>query len=415
MERRSKPDDRVCRVYARSPDIRARRKRLLGSCRYFIDNALTLPSEPCQSDDATPLLSARRCRPRLRGAAARHARLPAPRSPLPRPRARGDVIDVVPGMNNLTIVFDALATTAESLTPALRDAWGDGRRRARGRPRGRDPGRIRRRRRPRSAGRRRAYRPVGRQSSRATRPAPTSCSSSASSRASRISAGPTPLLHAAPRARLEVPAGSSASAARRRASTRPRRGGWQLIGRTSHVLFDRRGRNRRCCCPATAYASPLPESTHDDPEHRTGHHRSGAGRTAVHRAGSRAPRARHLGVAQGGALDGLALEVGNRLVGNRPDAAAVEITIGPAAFRFTRARPALRSPAPSSVRRSTASAYIHGGACRSRPGRHFSARREARDARLPVHRRRHRRAADARLAQHRSRVALRRPRRPRAA
>lgn len=47
--------------------------------------------------------------------------------------------------------------------------------------------------------------------------------------------------------------------------------------------------------------------------------------------------ARHLGVAQGGALDGLALEVGNRLVGNRPDAAAVEITIGPAAFRFPRA------------------------------------------------------------------------------
>ncbi|MBR7976666.1 biotin-dependent carboxyltransferase family protein, partial [Burkholderia vietnamiensis] len=46
---------------------------------------------------------------------------------------------------------------------------------------------------------------------------------------------------------------------------------------------------------------------------------------------------RHLGVAQGGALDGLALEVGNRLVGNRPDAAAVEITIGPAVFRFTRA------------------------------------------------------------------------------
>ncbi|MBN3792333.1 biotin-dependent carboxyltransferase family protein, partial [Burkholderia sp. Ac-20353] len=46
--------------------------------------------------------------------------------------------------------------------------------------------------------------------------------------------------------------------------------------------------------------------------------------------------ARHLGVAQGGALDSLALEVGNRLVGNRADAAAVEITFGPAAFRFTR-------------------------------------------------------------------------------
>ncbi|CAB3764155.1 allophanate hydrolase [Burkholderia sp. MSh2] len=38
-------------------------------------------------------------------------------------RAWPDVFDVVPGMNNLTIVFDPLATTAESLTPALRDAW----------------------------------------------------------------------------------------------------------------------------------------------------------------------------------------------------------------------------------------------------------------------------------------------------
>ncbi|MCA8036391.1 5-oxoprolinase subunit PxpB [Burkholderia arboris] len=38
-------------------------------------------------------------------------------------RAWPDVIDVVPGMNNLTIVFDALAATADSLTPALRDAW----------------------------------------------------------------------------------------------------------------------------------------------------------------------------------------------------------------------------------------------------------------------------------------------------
>ncbi|WP_323119582.1 5-oxoprolinase subunit C family protein [Burkholderia alba] len=46
---------------------------------------------------------------------------------------------------------------------------------------------------------------------------------------------------------------------------------------------------------------------------------------------------RHLGVAQGGALDTLALEVGNRLVGNRPDAAAVEITFGPASFHFPRA------------------------------------------------------------------------------
>jgi 5-oxoprolinase (ATP-hydrolysing) subunit C len=46
---------------------------------------------------------------------------------------------------------------------------------------------------------------------------------------------------------------------------------------------------------------------------------------------------RHLGVALGGALDRLALEVGNRLVGNRPDAAGLEVTFGPTVLRFPRA------------------------------------------------------------------------------
>jgi biotin-dependent carboxylase-like uncharacterized protein len=49
------------------------------------------------------------------------------------------------------------------------------------------------------------------------------------------------------------------------------------------------------------------------------------------------PGYRHLGVATGGALDALSLEVGNRLVGNRPDAAGLEITFGPVALRFARA------------------------------------------------------------------------------
>jgi biotin-dependent carboxylase-like uncharacterized protein len=44
---------------------------------------------------------------------------------------------------------------------------------------------------------------------------------------------------------------------------------------------------------------------------------------------------RHLGIATGGALDTLALEVGNRLVGNPPQAAGLEITMGPAILRFT--------------------------------------------------------------------------------
>jgi biotin-dependent carboxylase-like uncharacterized protein len=46
---------------------------------------------------------------------------------------------------------------------------------------------------------------------------------------------------------------------------------------------------------------------------------------------------RHLGVARGGALDRLALQVGNRLVGNAPEAAGLEITFGPVVLRFARA------------------------------------------------------------------------------
>ncbi|HWX12739.1 MAG TPA: allophanate hydrolase, partial [Trinickia sp.] len=41
------------------------------------------------------------------------------------------------------------------------------------------------------------------------------------------------------------------------------------------------------------------------------------------------PGYRHLGIATAGALDTLALEVGNRLVGNAPQAAAIEVTMGP--------------------------------------------------------------------------------------
>ena len=46
---------------------------------------------------------------------------------------------------------------------------------------------------------------------------------------------------------------------------------------------------------------------------------------------------RHLGVALAGAMDPLSIEIGNRLVGNPPDAAALEITMGPVVLRFTRA------------------------------------------------------------------------------
>jgi biotin-dependent carboxylase-like uncharacterized protein len=49
------------------------------------------------------------------------------------------------------------------------------------------------------------------------------------------------------------------------------------------------------------------------------------------------PGYRHLGIPTAGALDALSLEVGNRLVGNAPQAAAIEVTMGPTALRFTRA------------------------------------------------------------------------------
>lgn len=49
------------------------------------------------------------------------------------------------------------------------------------------------------------------------------------------------------------------------------------------------------------------------------------------------PGYRHLGVSSGGALDALSLEVGNRIVGNRPDAAGIEVTFGPTVLRFKHA------------------------------------------------------------------------------
>ncbi|NLA19656.1 carboxyltransferase domain-containing protein, partial [Burkholderia cepacia] len=74
-----------------------------------------MPSEPCQSDDATRIYPL--------GDAALVCEVPPPatldcqrRVCAEESRAWPDVVDVVPGMNNLTIVFDALATTAESLT-----------------------------------------------------------------------------------------------------------------------------------------------------------------------------------------------------------------------------------------------------------------------------------------------------------
>lgn len=140
-------------------------------------------------------------------------------------RAWPDVIDVVPGMNNLTIVFDALAATAESLTPALRDAWetadvehAEGREVEipveYGGTAGPDL--------PAVAAHTglSADEVVARHAG-----ANTSCSSSASSRASRISAAS--MRHctrrAARRRAWKCRPARSASAVRRRASIRPRR------------------------------------------------------------------------------------------------------------------------------------------------------------------------------------------------
>jgi 5-oxoprolinase (ATP-hydrolysing) subunit C len=46
---------------------------------------------------------------------------------------------------------------------------------------------------------------------------------------------------------------------------------------------------------------------------------------------------RHLGVGLAGALDPLSFEIANRLVGNPPDAAGLEITMGPVTLRFNQA------------------------------------------------------------------------------
>ena len=45
---------------------------------------------------------------------------------------------------------------------------------------------------------------------------------------------------------------------------------------------------------------------------------------------------RHLGIAQAGALDMPALYRANSLLGNDPDAAGLEITLGPVSVRFGR-------------------------------------------------------------------------------
>ncbi len=46
---------------------------------------------------------------------------------------------------------------------------------------------------------------------------------------------------------------------------------------------------------------------------------------------------RHLGVSSGGALDALSLEIGNRIVGNKPDTAGIEVAFGPTVLRFKHA------------------------------------------------------------------------------
>jgi len=45
----------------------------------------------------------------------------------------------------------------------------------------------------------------------------------------------------------------------------------------------------------------------------------------------------HLGVPRGGALDAEAAALANRIVGNEPEAAVLEVTLGRLAFRLDRA------------------------------------------------------------------------------
>ena len=154
-------------------------------------------------------------------------------------------------------------------------------------------------------------------------------------------------LHVPRRAtpRTRVPAGSVGLAGPYAgAYPRPSPGGWQLVGRTDAVLFDV-DRDDAGAAPArrpgAVPGGGLTCSTVLAP-----------GPLATVQDGGRAGWA-SIGVPRSGAADRGSADLANRLVGNRPDAAVVEVTAGGLRLRAERTVlvAVTGAPAPLSVRR----------------------------------------------------------------
>jgi KipI family sensor histidine kinase inhibitor len=137
--------------------------------------------------------------------------------------------------------------------------------------------------------------------------------------------------------RTRVPAGAVGLAAGfTGAYPRPTPGGWRLVGTTAAPLFDPASASPVLLAPGTQVrfrevdaVSPRPSaaSSPPDPAHDSGFRVLAAGPQAPVQDLGR-PGVASLGVATSGALDREALRLGNRLVGNRGDAAGIEVVLG---------------------------------------------------------------------------------------
>ncbi|MDN8548082.1 carboxyltransferase domain-containing protein [Microbacterium sp. NM3R9] len=137
--------------------------------------------------------------------------------------------------------------------------------------------------------------------------------------------------------RTRVPAGSVALAgAFSGAYPRDTPGGWQLIGTTDAVLFDPDAARPALLAPGAAvrFAASRAVSVGRRETESEGAQPPGSGIRVV-AAGARAtfqdagrPGRAAEGIARSGAADAPAWALANRLLGNRPDAAAIEVVLG---------------------------------------------------------------------------------------
>ena len=150
--------------------------------------------------------------------------------------------------------------------------------------------------------------------------------------------------------RLAIPAGSVAIGGSQSAvypATTP--GGWQVIGRTAMRMFDPEGKQPTLLRPGDRVqfipdvgACPASDSELSSIAGRARSHRGDqyvevlrcGALTTVQDLGRHGYR--HLGVGQSGALDPIAVRQANLLLGNPPDAAVLEFSVGPLVLRFSR-------------------------------------------------------------------------------